>query len=294
MPRLQKLEKADSGNVRVGTGAFAGPGNVRVGTDAFVRPVERSSTALSFASYHENGCPTLARSLCKGGNFCGLRQRLFGVAAALVLTFSTACRLDMHVQPRQNPLSRSDFYPDQRSARTPVEGTVARGQLREDTYFYTGKIGNTPGDVMPFSVTKGVLERGRERYNIFCAPCHSRLGDGNGFVPSRGFARKPPSYHIPRLQKAPLGYFFDVITNGFGIMPDYASQIPPQDRWDIVAYIRALQLSQDATMADVPAGQKIPSEPPKFREPGSGATLPVLVPEAKSELQKDDQREQEK
>ena len=173
----------------------------------------------------------------------------------------------MHVQPKQNPLSRSDFFADQRSERPPVEGTVARGQLHEDTYFYTGKIGNNPGDYMPFPVTKEVLDRGRERYNIYCSPCHSLLGDGNGFVPSRGFARKPPSYHIPRLQKAPLGYFYDVITNGFGIMPDYASQIPPEDRWKIVAYIRALQLSQNATRADVPAGQSIPSEPPQFQRP---------------------------
>ena len=208
---------------------------------------------------------------------CPLWLKVFAAAAALSLT--SACRLDMHVQPRQNPLSKSDFYADQRSARPPVEGTVARGDLRADTYFYTGKIGSNPGDVMPFPVTKEVLERGRERFDIYCAPCHSRLGDGNGFIPSRGFARKPPSYHIPRLQKAPLGYFFDVMTNGFGIMPDYASQISPEDRWNIVAYIRALQLSQGATMADVPQGQKIPSEPPKFGQPGSGATLPIVVQE---------------
>jgi len=198
------------------------------------------------------------------------------------ITLTTACRIDMHVQPRQNPLSRSDFYADQRSARQPVEGTIARGQLHEDTYFYTGKIGNNPGDVMPFPVTKEVLARGRERFNIFCAPCHSRLGDGNGFVPSRGFPRKPPSYHIERLRKASLGYFFSVMTEGFGIMPDYASQISPQDRWDIVAYVRALQLSQNATMADVPEGQKIPSEPPNFRDPGTGASLPVVTPESNS------------
>jgi mono/diheme cytochrome c family protein len=210
----------------------------------------------------------------------------FLAVAAVMLT--TACRLDMHVQPRQNPLSYSDFYADHRSARPPVEGTVARGQLNADTYFYTGKIGNNPGDEMPFPVTKAVLERGRERYDIYCAPCHSRVGDGNGLVPSRGFARKPPSFHIPRLEKAPLGYFYDVMTNGFGIMPDYAAQITPEDRWNIVAYIRALQLSQNATSADVPEGQKIPSEPPKFREPGSGATLPRLAPPSKSEPVKEE------
>lgn len=198
-----------------------------------------------------------------------------GILSTIIL--SSACRIDMHVQPRQNPLSRSDFFADQRSERPPVEGTVARGQLREDSYLYTGKVGNNPGDAMPFPVTMEVLARGRERYNIYCSPCHSRLGDGNGFIPSRGFARKPPSFHDQRLQKAPLGYFFDVITNGFGIMPDYASQIPPQDRWNIVAYVRALQLSQNATQADVPRGQKIPSDPPSIRgQVGSGATLPVV------------------
>ncbi len=210
---------------------------------------------------------------------------LLTLLAAMSLS---ACRIDMHVQPRLNPLSRSDFYPDQRSERPPVEGTVARGQLRDDSYFYTGKIGANPGDYLPFPATKEVLEHGRERYNIFCAPCHSRVGDGNGFVPSRGFARKPPSYHIPRLQKEPVGYFYDVITNGFGIMPDYASQIPPADRWKIVAYIRALQLSQNASSADVPAGQPVPSQPPKFRgDPGSGATLPVIAPETNSSMKEE-------
>lgn len=219
-------------------------GNVRVGTGALPRPVERSSIAFRFA------------------------------ALLTLILLSSACRIDMHVQPRQNPFSRSDFFTDQRSERPPVEGTVARGQLREDNYFFTGKIGSSPGDYMPFKVTREVLERGRERFNIFCAPCHSRLGDGNGFVPSRGFSRRPPSYHIPRLQKAPLGYFFDVMSNGFGIMPDYAAQISPQDRWNIVAYIRALQLSQNATAADVPPGQTVPSPPPEFGDTGTGATLP--------------------
>jgi hypothetical protein len=226
------------------------------------------------------------------GGIPRLPKALSFATLLILVGLTSACRLDMHVQPRQNPLSKSDFFADQRSARPLVEGTVARGELHEDAYFYTGKIGSNPGDVMPFPVTKQVLEYGRERFNIFCAPCHSRLGDGNGFVPSRGFARKPPSYHIQRLQKAPVGYFFDVITEGFGIMPDYASQIPPKDRWDIVAYIRALQLSQNATMADVPAGQKIPSEPPNFREPGSGATLPVVAPATKSH--EEDKKEEQK
>jgi hypothetical protein len=195
------------------------------------------------------------------------------ILAVLALT---GCRQDMQDQPRFKPLAESDFYSDLRSARPPVDGTVARGQLYEDSYFYTGKIGNNPGDNLPFPVTGEVLARGRERFNIYCAPCHSRLGDGNGMIVQRGF-RAPPSFHTERLRKAPLGYFFDVMTNGFGAMPDYASQIPPRDRWTIVSYIRALQLSQAATMADLPSGQKVPSKAPAFRgDPGSGATLPEL------------------
>jgi mono/diheme cytochrome c family protein len=138
---------------------------------------------------------------------------------------------------------------------------------------------NTPGDYLPFPVNEQVLTRGRERFDIYCAPCHSRLGDGNGIVPSRGFARKPLSFHIDRLRKEPLGYYFDVITRGFGIMPDYASQIPPEDRWKIVAYVRALQLSQNASAAEIPPGQPVPSQPPKFRgEPPNGGVLPEIEP----------------
>jgi mono/diheme cytochrome c family protein len=208
---------------------------------------------------------------------------MLAIPAVLVLA---GCRQDMHDQPRFKPLAKSDFYSDLRSARPPVEGTVARGELHEDSYFYTGMIGggNTPGDYLPFPATPEVLARGRERFNIYCTPCHSRLGDGNGIVPSRGFAKKPPSFHTERLRKVPLGYFFDIMTHGFGIMPDYAAQIPPRDRWAIAAYIRALQLSQSATAVDVPAGQAIPSAPPKFRgEPPSGATLPETMPPTPSD-----------
>ena len=204
-------------------------------------------------------------------------QQIFVVAALGSVALLASCRLDMQVQPKQNPLVRSDFFPDHRSERPLIEGTVARSQLHEDTYLYTGKIGGNFGDYMPFPLTKEALERGRQRYNIYCSPCHALVGDGKGIVPSRGFSRMPPSYHIPRLEKAPLGYLFDVITNGYGIMPDYRSQIAAEDRWKIVAYVRALQLSQNATKADVPPGQAIPSEPPKFVEPpGSGATLPEI------------------
>jgi mono/diheme cytochrome c family protein len=194
----------------------------------------------------------------------------------LVVLALAGCRQDMHDQPRFKPLAKSDFYGDLRSARAPVEGTVARGQLHAEEYFYTGKIGNNPGDSLPFAVDEVALARGRERFNIYCAPCHSQLGDGNGVIVQRGY-RRPPSYHTERLRQAPLGYFFDVMTNGFGAMPDYAAQISARDRWNIAAYIRALQLSQNASPADVPAGQKVPSPAPVFRgAPGSGTTLPEV------------------
>lgn len=206
-----------------------------------------------------------------------LSLRRFSTLGFLGLLVLAGCRQDMHDQPRFKPLAMSDFYPDMRSARPPVEGTVARGQLHDDTYFYTGKVGKDTGDYMPFPVTKDVLERGQQRFNIYCSPCHSRLGDGNGIVVQRGF-RAPPSYHTDRLRKAPLGYFFEVMTYGYGAMPEYAPQIPARDRWCIVAYIRALQLSQSAANSDVPSGQQVPSEAPQFRgDPGSGATLPEVA-----------------
>jgi hypothetical protein len=209
--------------------------------------------------------------------------RKFSPLLLLAIFAFVGCRQDMHDQPRFKPLAESDFYPDMRSARQPVEGTVARGQLHEDAYFYSGMVGNKPGDYMPFPVTQDVLERGQQRFDIYCTPCHSRNGDGKGAVVQRGF-QNPPSYHTDRLRSAPLGYFFGVITNGFGAMPDYAEQIPPRDRWDIVAYIRALQLSQNATQADVPAGQKVPSPSPEFRgDPGSGATLPLPAPTSQNQ-----------
>jgi len=216
-----------------------------------------------------------------------LQRLLQAIGSILVLSTSivlAGCRQDMHDQPRMKTYAMSDFYQDLRSARPPVDGTVARGQLHEDTYFYTGKIGANPGDYMPFPVTEEVLSRGRERFNIYCAPCHSRVGDGNGMIVKRGY-KQPPTYHQDRLRKAPLGYFFDVMTNGFGAMPDYAAQIPPRDRWCIVAYIRALQLSQNASQAEV-GGQQVPSAPPQFEEPGSGATLPTPKPEPPGEEKK--------
>ncbi|MFB3916867.1 MAG: cytochrome c [Terriglobales bacterium] len=184
----------------------------------------------------------------------------------------------MQDQPKLKPLARSDFYEDGRASRPLVPGTIARGQLRADTYYYTGYMGNTVGNVMPFPITKQVLERGRERFNIYCAPCHSRTGDGNGMIVQRGY-RRPPSYHTDRLRTAPLGHFFDVITNGFGAMPDYAAQVAPHDRWAIIAYIRALQLSQNAPASLVPAGTKLPSAPPPLPStPAPGATPAQAAP----------------
>jgi mono/diheme cytochrome c family protein len=158
-------------------------------------------------------------------------------------------------QPRYEPLSRSTFFGDDRAARPLVEGTVARGQLRSDEHLYTGKEGGKLVDTFPFPVTRAVLARGQERFNIFCAPCHDRMGMGQGMVVRRGY-RAPPSMHIDRLRQMPAGHLFDVMTNGFGVMPDYVQQIQPEDRWAIVAYIRALQLSQHATLADVPEDQR--------------------------------------
>jgi len=209
--------------------------------------------------------------------------RLRNLAPLVALAALVGCRQDMQDQPRYKPLARSDFFADQRASRTPVDGTIARGQLKDDTYLYTGKIGNNPGEAFPFPVTKQVLERGQERYDIFCAPCHSKVGDGNGMIPSRGFARKPPSYHIQRLRTAPAGYFYDVATNGFGIMQGYAAQIPVNDRWAIVAYVRALQLSQNATAADV-GEHALPSpEVELLGDVPSGATQPQLKVKKQSE-----------
>ena len=165
--------------------------------------------------------------------------------------FIVACRQDMHDQPRMKPLRRSDFFTDQREARPLVAGTIARGQLPEDSYFLTGmQRPNQPGDRLPFPLTPDVLRRGQERFDIYCSPCHSRIGDGNGMVVQRGY-RHPPSFHTDTLRISPLGHFFDVMTNGFGAMPDYAQQISPGDRWAIASYIRALQFSQNAILADV-------------------------------------------
>jgi mono/diheme cytochrome c family protein len=166
----------------------------------------------------------------------------------------TACRQDMHVQPKYVPEDPSIFFADGRSERPTVEGTVARGYLRTDELLYTGRINGTVVDLFPFPITAADLSRGRERYNIYCSPCHDYTGSGNGMIVQRGFP-PPPSYHLDRLRQAPVGHFFEVITNGLGMMYSYASRVSPEDRWRIAAYIRALQLSQRGSPSDIPASQ---------------------------------------
>jgi hypothetical protein len=182
---------------------------------------------------------------------------------ALVLLTATGCRRDMFQQPSEKPLERSDFFRDNRMASRPLPPhTIARGHLDEDEAFYTGKIGTNLVTTFPFPITRSVLLRGQERFDIYCAPCHGRTGDGHGMVPQRGFPT-PPSYHIDRLREAPVGHFFDVITHGYGVMYSYATRVDPSDRWAITAYIRALQLSHDAKISDVPEQQRAQLEAAK-------------------------------
>jgi len=183
-----------------------------------------------------------------------------------MLLLLASCRRDMQDQPRLKPLRQSDFFADGRGSRPLVVGTVARGQLHEDTYFYSGMVGKDhPGVTVPAITApwcaaspcglEEVLQRGHQRFDIYCSPCHSRVGDGNGMIVQRGF-RHPPSFHSDALRTVPVGHFFDVMTNGFGAMPDYAQQVPAPDRWAIAAYIRVLQYSQHASLADVPAEER--------------------------------------
>ena len=162
-----------------------------------------------------------------------------------------ACRQDMHDQPRYKPLARSEFFGDERSARPRVPGTVARGHLPGDPALETGKVGTGFVAAVPVPIDLKLLQRGEQRYRIYCSPCHGQVGRGDGMVVRRGY-RQPPSFHIDRLRAQPAGYFFDVITAGFGAMPDYAAQVTIPDRWAIVAYVRALQRSRLATLDDVP------------------------------------------
>jgi len=177
------------------------------------------------------------------------------LAAGLVMT---GCRQDMHNQPKFFPQRGTTLFADGRSVRPQVANTVARSQAVSESYFATGLVDGKEGDGLPFPVTTEVIARGQERYNVYCTPCHSRVGNGEGMAVQRGYT-KAGNFHTARLRSAPLGHFFNVMTNGYGAMPDYASQIAPADRWAIAAYIRALQLSQNAQQADVPAGAHVAS-----------------------------------
>jgi mono/diheme cytochrome c family protein len=191
-----------------------------------------------------------------------------GLLVAVLLLAAAGCRQDMHNQPKAIPLRESMFFKDGSSARPLVEGTVARGTLQDDAAFFTGKNGAAEVDALPFALTADVLDRGEQRFNIYCTPCHGMTGRGDGMIVRRGY-RQPPSYHIDRLRQAPLGHFYEVMTNGFGAMPDYRIQIAPRDRWAIAAYVRALQLSQHAPAAELSADerQKL-SEPAAAAAPG--------------------------
>jgi len=178
---------------------------------------------------------------------------LLRILAGLALAASLgACRQDMHDQPRYEAMEKSSFFSDGSSARPQVKGTVARGELRLDTHLYEGKLDGKFAREFPFEITEAVLDRGQNRYEIFCSACHDITGSGEGMVVKRGM-RQPPSYHIKRLREVEHGYIFDVITNGYGAMYDLSDKLKPEDRWAVVAYVRALQLSQNAKLEDVPS-----------------------------------------
>jgi len=178
---------------------------------------------------------------------------------------TAGCRQDMHDAPRYDPLEESAMFPRGASAQPLVEGTIARDHLKADELLETGKVDGKVANMFPFPITRTDLDRGQERFNIYCSPCHGRRGEGDGMVVQRGY-RQAASYHNDRLRAVEIGYLYDVIANGFGAMPDYRAQIPVEDRWRIVAYIRALQLSHHATTNDVP-----PAEMPQLNAPETPA-----------------------
>lgn len=173
--------------------------------------------------------------------------------ATLAVLGAAGCRQDMHNQPKFYPQRGTDFYADGRSARPQVGATIARSQLHQDSYLNTGFINGKEGDGMPFPVNETVLARGQQSYNVYCTPCHSRVGNGAGMIVQRGYA-PAGNFHTTRLENAPLGHFYNVIANGYGAMPDYSAQLSPENRWAVVAYIKALQLSQNASQADIANG----------------------------------------
>jgi mono/diheme cytochrome c family protein len=183
-------------------------------------------------------------------------RRLFAASALAALALITGCRQDMQDQPKFVPQRGTNFFTDGRSVRPQVEHTVSRNEVNTDDFFHTGLINGKEQDALPFPATAQVLARGQERFNIYCTPCHSRVGNGAGMIVQRGY--KPAgNYHDAKRLAEPLSHYFYVMSNGYGAMPDYSAQLPPEDRWAIAAYIRALQLSQNATEKDVPSGANV-------------------------------------
>lgn len=213
-----------------------------------------------------------ANLLNRTGSILGRAAAAAGVAALLL---ATGCRQDMHNEPKMIPQRGSAMFADHRGARPQVVNTVARGQLHEDTYFYTGVVRGANGyreeqNLMPFPVTMTVLRRGQERFNIYCTPCHSRVGNGLGEIVQRGY-KPAANFHDQVRMSQPISHYFYVMTNGYGAMPSYAAQLAPVDRWAVAAYIRALQLSQAATLQDVPAGIEVKS----LKEEAAEQNLPA-------------------
>lgn len=213
--------------------------------------------------------------------------RVFVSLSVGTACFLAGCRQDMHDQPRYKPLGYNIFYPDNRDSRPIPSGTVARGTLHTDVAFYQGKVNGADIDYLPIPVNAALIERGHQRFDIYCSPCHGRLGNGLGMIVRRGL-KQPPSYHIDRLRTAPVGHFFDVITNGYGAMLNYSAQIEPRDRWAIISYIRALQFSQNANIADLPpdiqaklpaqgtVGAASPNVPPNRDRDVVNSTQPMI------------------
>jgi mono/diheme cytochrome c family protein len=237
--KLQKSRGAAKRRKSVATAEGRGDG---------LRKMSRGAAEDSFAA------PRLGYSM---SSIHGFPPWLHSIAAARLmlsaLLLLSACRQQMAHQPRYEPLEESAFFPDHRSARPLPIGVIARGFLDEDEHLYTGRVNGQLATTFPFEITADILARGQDRYTIFCTPCHDQVGNGNGMAVRRGFRRGPPSFHIDRLREAPPGHFYDVVSNGFGAMNDYAAQIKPRDRWAIVAYIRALQFSQNANIQDLAA-----------------------------------------
>ncbi len=212
-----------------------------------------SSPTLATKNRRKDGAPNVVR----------IGKRLGALSGFAALLLVAGCRQDMQNEPKMIPQRGSDFFADHRGARPQVLNTVARGELHEDSYFYTGVVQGANGyreekDLMPYPVTMEVLERGQERFNIYCTPCHSRVGNGLGMIVDRGY--KPAANLHDQVRRAqPLSHYFYVMTHGYGAMPDYSAQITPVDRWAVAAYIRALQLTDAATLQDVPSGVTVRS-----------------------------------